>query len=361
VRPPRDERLDLARGVALLCIYIDHVSQTWLHQLTPRAWQVCDFAEVFIFVSGYAAAMRYAPLLEEHGWLAGQRKALLRCWTLYRAYLAMFALTMLTVYICFQHGLRQPANILEAFLKSPPTYLLRAVYFSYCPTFFSIFPLYCMLVLAVPTLMVSVKRWPFATLAGSVCLYGLTHWLHRPQVFWRTTGEAWDFDPASWQLLFVAGMLATRFAWPRLINPRWMRRLALVAVSSIAVLCLLHLYGRYSPGAYKVHLGPARVVNFAAWLVLAQAWLGRVPRSRWLLACGRNSLLVFCLGSWLAVVTSLLISAFPAAWSQGLLPVGGVALLIALARFAPQKSVPRPPRVEPVRRPARLLLGENEE
>ena len=351
----------MARGVALLCIYIDHVSHTWLQQLTPRSWQVCDFAEVFIFVSGYAAALRYAPLIEEQGWLAGQRKALLRCWTLYRAYLAMFALTMLTVYVCYQHGLRQPATILEAFLKSPGTYLPRAVYFSYSPTFFSIFPLYCMLVLAIPTLMVSVQRRPFATLAGSVCLYGLTHWLHWPHMFWRTTGEAWDFDPASWQLLFVGGMAATRFAWPRPINPRWMRLLALAAVVSIAALCLLHLYGRHSTGALKVHLGPARVVNFAAWLILAQAWLGRVPRSKWLLACGRNSLLVFCVGSWLAVVTSLLISAYPGTWSQGLLPVGGVALLIALARFALRKPIPRAPRVEPVRPPAGLVLGENEE
>jgi hypothetical protein len=208
-------------------------------------------------------------------------------------------------------------------------------------------------VLAVPALMTGVERWPFATLAGSITLYALTHWLHWPRLFWKLTGEAWDFDPCSWQLVFVAGMLATRFAWPRFINPRWVRLLAVLTIAVLAILKLLLLYGPHLslPAIGKVHLGPMRLVNFAAWLVLAQAWLARVPRHRWLLACGRNSLLIFCVGSWLSVVTSLLISVFPSLWAQALLPLGGVALLMALPRFVPKKSVSQPPRMEPVCQP----------
>lgn len=344
------------RGVALLFIYVDHVANSGLLELTPRRWQVCDFAEVFLFVSGYAAALRYGPLMREKGWWAGQRKALLRSWTLYRAYLAMFILTLLTVYVCLQWGIRQPAAGLEAFFQAPQSYLLRALCFDYAPSFFSIFPLYCILMLAVPALTVGVARRPWTTLAGSIAVYAVTHWLQMPRELWKMTGQAWDFDPFSWQLVFVFGMLATRFAWPRFVNPRWMRLLAVLTILAMAAFWLLHLHGpRISaPGIGKTHLGPLRLVNFAAWLILAQGWLARVPRPRWLLACGRNSLLIFCAGSWLAIATSLLISAFPGLLSQTLLPLAGVALLAAIARFVPRRRPSQPPRTEPVRLPVGL-------
>src|SRR6266480_6943941 len=61
-RSGRDLRLDLFRGLSLFFIFIDHVPDNVLSYLTLQSFSFCDAAEVFIFISGYAAAL-YVVLL----------------------------------------------------------------------------------------------------------------------------------------------------------------------------------------------------------------------------------------------------------------------------------------------------------
>ena len=61
-RSGRDLRLDLFRGLSLIFIFIDHVPDNVLPYLTLQSFSFCDAAEVFIFISGYAAAL-YVVLL----------------------------------------------------------------------------------------------------------------------------------------------------------------------------------------------------------------------------------------------------------------------------------------------------------
>ena len=53
----RELRLDLFRGLALWLIFIDHLSPDLLSWFTIRSYGFSDAAEIFIFISGYTAAM----------------------------------------------------------------------------------------------------------------------------------------------------------------------------------------------------------------------------------------------------------------------------------------------------------------
>jgi len=54
--PGRDLRIDACRGVALWCIFLDHVPHSIGSWLTLRNYGFSDTAEVFMFVSGVTCA-----------------------------------------------------------------------------------------------------------------------------------------------------------------------------------------------------------------------------------------------------------------------------------------------------------------
>src|ERR1700749_5284486 len=66
----RDLRLDLFRGLALLFIFIDHIPDNVLSYVTLHSIAFSDAAEVFIFISGYAAATVYGRAFQRHGGVA---------------------------------------------------------------------------------------------------------------------------------------------------------------------------------------------------------------------------------------------------------------------------------------------------
>ena len=55
----RDLRLDFFRGLALFCIFIDHIPNNILAKFTLQSLMFADAAEVFILISGYTAGMVY--------------------------------------------------------------------------------------------------------------------------------------------------------------------------------------------------------------------------------------------------------------------------------------------------------------
>ena len=71
----RDLRLDFFRGVALILIFIDHVPENVLSWFTLQAVGFYDAAEVFIFISGFTAALVYGRRLAAKG----EPKLLHRC------------------------------------------------------------------------------------------------------------------------------------------------------------------------------------------------------------------------------------------------------------------------------------------
>jgi hypothetical protein len=63
----RDRRLDFFRGLALIFIFVDHIPKNVLSYFTIQAAQFYDAAEVFVFISGYTAALVYGRTLALQG------------------------------------------------------------------------------------------------------------------------------------------------------------------------------------------------------------------------------------------------------------------------------------------------------
>src|ERR1700752_5380844 len=63
----RDLRLDFFRGLSLLFIFIDHIPNNFLSNVTLHSIAFSDAAEVFVFISGYAAALAYGRALRNNG------------------------------------------------------------------------------------------------------------------------------------------------------------------------------------------------------------------------------------------------------------------------------------------------------
>src|ERR671923_1839563 len=71
LRPPRDLRIDFFRGLALICIFIDHVPGNRLAHLTLQNFGFSDAAEVFVLLAGFSAALAYGSTFQRDGWAAG--------------------------------------------------------------------------------------------------------------------------------------------------------------------------------------------------------------------------------------------------------------------------------------------------
>ena len=85
----RELRLDLFRGLALWLIFIDHVSPDLLSWFTIRSYGFSDAAEIFIFISGYTAAMVYGRAMLRFGFVIATARILKRVWEIYAAHVLL--------------------------------------------------------------------------------------------------------------------------------------------------------------------------------------------------------------------------------------------------------------------------------
>ena len=76
----RELRLDLFRGLALWLIFIDHLPPNILTWLTIRNYGFSDATEIFIFISGYTAAVVYGRALLDRGFVVAAARILKRVW-----------------------------------------------------------------------------------------------------------------------------------------------------------------------------------------------------------------------------------------------------------------------------------------
>ena len=86
----RDVRLDLFRGLSLFFIFIDHIPNNVLSYVTLRSIGFSDAAEVFVFISGYAAATVYGKALRRQGSIFATAQIYRRVWQLYIAHIFTF-------------------------------------------------------------------------------------------------------------------------------------------------------------------------------------------------------------------------------------------------------------------------------
>src|SRR5690242_638009 len=86
----RDLRLDLFRGLALVLIFLDHIPSNAVSWATLRNYGFSDAAEIFIFISGYANAYVYGPVVRWRGMIDATAWILSRAWQIYLAQIFLF-------------------------------------------------------------------------------------------------------------------------------------------------------------------------------------------------------------------------------------------------------------------------------
>ena len=88
----RDLRLDFFRGLALFCIFLDHLPNNILAHFTFQSVMFADAAEVFILISGYTAGMVYGRVMARQGFVVAGIRVYQRLWQLYVAHVFLFML-----------------------------------------------------------------------------------------------------------------------------------------------------------------------------------------------------------------------------------------------------------------------------
>lgn len=196
----RDLRLDLLRGLCVLIMIVDHIAgPSVLRQLVGNASFYVSAAEGFIFISGLLVGVIYAGIAAREGMGAVWRKAAQRSAKLY---LLMLVVTASLYAANYAAGLEMPRDgglaALPGFMWDVAT--LRETYSTT-----RILLMYSLLMLAMPAgiWMLRAGRTRLL-LAISALLY--LGYQAAPQIFGQPMPEMPYFNPAAWQVLFVAAM-----------------------------------------------------------------------------------------------------------------------------------------------------------
>src|ERR1051326_3857080 len=201
----RDYRLDFFRGLALLFIFIDHIPDNVISFFTLRSFAFCDAAEVFIFISGYTAALAYSPVFFREGVAMGIARIYRRVWQLYIAHLCLFMIFNAEVGYTVKF-LNNPlfSDELQVgdYLNNPGEAFIRVLLLQFQPSLLNILPLYIVLLLGLPLLILAIRRHILIALIPSAAV-----WLGANVLGWNVPGfpegQFWYFNPLAWQFLFV--------------------------------------------------------------------------------------------------------------------------------------------------------------
>ena len=352
----RDLRLDFFRGLALWFIFVNHIPANQVSWATPRNFGLSDATEIFVFISGYTAALVYGRTLQGQGLPMAGAQVLHRCWSLYVTYIILFfAFTAQIAYTAraFDSPLFAEEMGIAGYFQDPVGALTQALLLKFRPANLDVLPLYIVLLLAFPLLLPALRSRPLAVLAGSAALYGAArHWGWNLPTY--PDGGVWYFNPFTWQFLFVLGAVLQGRPDLRAAATRFRRPVALAAAAVLLASLFLALSWKFAPlhalipvalteilyPISKTDLDPLRLLHFFA---LAYLVLRLVPADApWLrgtlaapvLDCGRQSLPVFCLGVLLSFAgQTVLVHVSGSLSAQFLVTVLGIAAMVLLARF----------------------------
>ena len=309
------------RGLALVCIFFDHIPHNMISVLTLGRYGFCDAAEIFVLLAGFSAVLAYGAALERRGWPAVIGKVARRSVQIYATHVALVLATLLILVARTAFFSVQPLYT-APLLGDGFDGVWRAVTLKALPTYLDVLPLYMVLLATLPLVLGGLRRSPALLLLASVAIYLCANLLHfnLPNHIDKATASGWSFNPFTWQLVFVFGALMG-FA------QRGGKALFTTPPAFLRVLCGLYLlfawlvvrWGDMTPSLQdaiatpllgnepKCFVTPWRLLH-----VLALAYLALTSRrfsavARWpgftpVVACGRHSLAVFATGCLLSLL-----------------------------------------------------------
>ena len=353
----RDIRLDLFRGLALWFIFLDHIPTNIVSWLTVRNYGFSDATEIFVYISGYTAVIAYSRMMEREGWIRAAARIYRRVWQLYVAHILLFvAFSAQIAFVSISRDM--PALIEEMQLlglgENPYRAILEAALLKFRPVNLDVLPLYIVLLAAFPLVLPAVVRWPLAVVAVSIGLYAVTcHYNWSLPAY--PDEKVWYFNPMAWQVVFHVGaacaVLGPRLAW--LDRFRW--PLTVLAAAFLVFSAFIALSWHYNPmerlipawvsrQIYPIDKTNIDVLRFLHFL--AVAWVVRLlvpidaPLLKWpiwqpLRRCGEASLLIFCIGTFLALSGQVIVSQHEdSILSQIVVSIAGIAIMSLAAYVA---------------------------
>ena len=353
-RPPviasgRDIRLDLFRGLALWFIFVDHIPTNVVSWFTVRNYGFSDATEIFVFISGYTAVIAYARMMQREGWLRAAARIYRRVWQLYVAHILLFvAFTAQIVWVSIARDMPSLIEEME---------------------------------------LMGLGQNPYRAILEAALLQVPAGQSRRPAALYRAAGGL-PLRPAGGHPLAVGGDCASRspsmrrhatstgtcrptpttrsgtsIRWPGRSSSTsarpapcsgpqlaWLDRfrwpLSRLAVLYLLFAAFIALSWHYNPlqeltpawvarQIYPIDKTNIDILRFMHFLALA--WLVRllVPADaaflRWpvfhpLRRCGEQSLLIFCIGTFLALSAQIVVSYFEESLlSQIVVSVAGIA------------------------------------
>lgn len=347
---PRDERLDLFRGLTMLIIFVAHLPANSWNAWIPARFGFSSGAELFVFCSGLASALAFGGVFTRRGLWLGTARIAYRIWQVYWAQIGLvLALIALAALLDRSFGLSVLTQQFAPLLADPERALLGLATLTWQPDYLDILPMYLVILALVPVMMLARRLHVALPFLISIGLYAAV-WgrgLNLPGNPWNDAG--WFLNPFAWQLIFFTGFFIG-MNWlpvPRLGD----RRLMLAAALFILVSVPLSFWGVLEhwpaaqaardliiPASEKTDLHILRVLHFLAlaYLVLSliEPWRDRLDRGagHLLILIGRQSLAAFLasvvLARLLGTVADMAGRSEPVV---ALLNLAGFALILAAA------------------------------
>lgn len=349
----RDLRIDLARGLALIFIFLNHIPDNIASWVSNRNWGFSDATEIFVFVSGYSAMLAYGSQMQRSGFARATASVLRRVWQIYLAHLVLFMFFVAQIaYVSanFDNPMFAEEMNVGPLFERPDVILFQAVLLRFRPVNMDVLPLYIVLLAVFPLILWAMLRAPLAALLGSILLYVAAR-----RFGWNLTAYpegGWFFNPFAWQILFVLGAFcaATRAQgfWRRLQPATFGSLAALYLIFAFAIVLTWHhppltawVPAWLNAWLYpidKTNLDLLRMLHFLAVTYLAV--LAVTPEAKWLqnraflplLLCGRQSLHVFCVGVFLSFGAHFVLTTHGStAIAEVLVSVTGILIMIGTA------------------------------
>ncbi|HTD00074.1 MAG TPA: OpgC domain-containing protein [Bradyrhizobium sp.] len=349
-----DLRVDLLRGFANWFLFLDHIPHNVVNFITLRNFGFTGATDVFVFVTGYAAAVFFGRMALERGFVVASTRMLRRLWQLYAAYVVLFVIYIdIVSNVAAQYGTTEiidEYNVI-GIVDHPIRTLMHGLMLQAKPLNLDVLQLFVALLAMFPPMLWVMLRRPNLALAGSIALYVAS------RVFdWSLpafpTGT-WYFNPFCWQLLSVLG------AWFALSRPKLtftLQRLPLLraAAATYLVFALVVTLAAHAPALaaqlpdFGISLSVSDKENLASYrvvhlLALALLFTYFVPRD-WaplhskllqpVMKCGEEWLTSFCVGVFLSFAAHFILITGPNSVAmQVLVSLSGIAMMTTIAYY----------------------------
>jgi hypothetical protein len=282
-------------------------------------------AEGFIFLAGFMVGQLEQRIEQKGGEPATVRDLSKRTLRIYLYHCALLAIAFsLFAGIGVSFHRLAVENLLSFYLQRPHQAIIAGALLEYRPSLLDILPMYIVFMLLTPLARKIARRWSWDPVVyvsftiWAAAQFGLRGWVYRHlDLFGLSVPEnsTGAFDTYAWQFLWMVG-LALGSIYADSISalaqtstgksesgiPAWLVKLSFVVAAVFLVLRYSPTDRWIDPNVYgwlidKWHLGPARVINFTALVIIlvrVGTRIAALPLLMPLAALGQASIEVFC-------------------------------------------------------------------